>query len=53
MLVNKQGREVQVGEIKNQRMREAVLRELREVPPPFKGHGAMFRIEERARVRAA
>lgn len=37
MLVNKQGREVHVGEIKNQRMREAVLRELREVPPPFKG----------------
>lgn len=51
MLIDHKGKAVVVPFIANQRVREATLRDLREVPPPFRGHGAMFSIEERARVR--
>lgn len=54
MLIDKQGRIVNPDKLpKGKAKRQAALAELREVPGRWRGHGKMFTIEQRARLREA
>ena len=52
MLIDKQGRAVNPDKLpKGKAKRHAALAELREVPDRWRGHGKMFTLEQRARLR--
>lgn len=52
MLIDTKGREFNPADLpRNKAQREVVLARLREVPPAFKPHGGMFKIEQRARLK--
>lgn len=54
MLINKQGLIVNPDKLpKGRAKREAALAELREVPGRWRGHGKMFTLEQRARLKDA
>lgn len=54
MLIDKQGRIVNPDKLpKGKAKREAALAELRELPGRWRGHGKMFTLEQRARLRGA
>lgn len=52
MLIDKMGRKVNPYKLpKGKAKREAALAELREVPDLWRGHGKMFTLGQRARLR--
>lgn len=54
MLIDKQGRVVNPDKLpKGKAKREAALAELREVPDRWRGHGKLFTLEQRARLKDA
>lgn len=54
MLIDKHGRAVNQDKLpKGKAKRQAALAELREVPGSWRGHGKMFTLEQRARLREA